>query len=140
MARYPGLTLRILADRYPAMGPGKARLVAAIDATGSISAAARAMGMSYRRAWQLVDALNESFSQPVVLTATGGRRGGGAVVTVLGRRLVKLYRAMENKASSAISGDLRRFSRQLRKPSSGRADRRAGRVKPSGPASGPRAT
>lgn len=140
MARYPGLTLRILADKHPAMGPGKARLVAAIAATGSISGAARAMGMSYRRAWQLVDALNESFRQPVVLTATGGRRGGGAVVTALGRRLVKLYGLMENKASSAIAGDLRSFSRHLRKAASGRAERRSGRVKPSGPASGPRAT
>ncbi len=140
MARYPGLTLRILADQHPAMGPGKARLVAAIDAAGSISAAARSMGMSYRRAWQLVEALNESFSQPVVLTATGGRRGGGAVVTALGKRLVKLYRAMENKASSAIAGDLRRFSRHLRKTSGGRADRRSSRIRPSGPASGQRAT
>ena len=140
MARYPGLTLRILAEKHPAMGPGKARLVAAIDATGSISAAARSMGMSYRRAWQLVDALNESFSRPVVLTATGGRRGGGAVVTASGRRLVRLYRAMENKASAAISGDLRRFSRHLRKSPGGRGDRRSGGIKPPGPASGPRAT
>jgi len=140
MARYPGLTLRILADRQPAMGPGKARLVAAIDATGSISAAARSMGMSYRRAWQLVDALNESFSRPVVLTATGGKRGGGAVVTALGRRLVKLFGVMEDKASSAIAGDLRNFSRHLRKASGGRAERRSVRIKPSGPASRPRAT
>lgn len=140
MARYPGLTLRILSEKHPAMGPGKARLVATIDATGSISGAARAMGMSYRRAWQLVEALNESFSQPVVLTATGGRRGGGAVVTATGKRLVKLYRAMESKASSAISGDLRRFSKHLRKSTGGRGERRTGRVRPSGPASGPRAT
>jgi len=140
MARYPGLTLRILSEKHPAMGPGKARLVATIDATGSISGAARAMGMSYRRAWQLVEALNESFSQPVVLTATGGRRGGGAVVTATGKRLVKLYRAMESKASSAISSDLRRFSKHLRKSTGGRGERRTGRVRPSGPASGPRAT
>lgn len=119
MARYPGLTLRILADKHPAMGPGKARLVAAIDATGSISAAARAMGMSYRRAWQLVEALNESFSQPVVLTATGGRRGGGTRVTPFGRALVRRYRSMENKASAAIAADLRRFSRDLRKRHAG---------------------
>jgi len=116
MARYPGLTLRILADRQPAMGPGKARLVAAIDATGSISAAARAMGMSYRRAWQLVDALNESFSQPVVLTATGGRRGGGASVTPFGRQLIRRYRVMEDKASAAIAANLAEFSTHLRKP------------------------
>jgi len=116
MARYPGLTLRILADKQPAMGPGKARLVAAIDATGSISAAARAMGMSYRRAWQLVDALNESFSQPVVLTATGGRRGGGASVTPFGRQLIRRYRVMEDKASTAIAANLAEFSTHLRKP------------------------
>jgi molybdate transport system regulatory protein len=123
MVRYPGLTLRILADRYPAMGPGKARLVAAIDATGSISAAARAMGMSYRRAWQLVDALNESFSQPVVLTATGGRRGGGASVTPFGRQLIRRYRTMENKASAAIAADLAEFSTHLRKPAAKRKSR-----------------
>jgi molybdate transport system regulatory protein len=123
MARYPGLTLRILADKQPAMGPGKARLVAAIDATGSISAAARSMGMSYRRAWQLVDALNESFTEPVVLTATGGRRGGGARVTPFGRELVRRYRAMENKASAAIVKELRLFTRHLKRQALGRGAR-----------------
>ncbi len=123
MARYPGLTLRILADKHPAMGPGKSRLVAAIDTTGSISAAARAMGMSYRRAWQLVDALNESFSQPVVLTATGGRRGGGASVTPFGRQLIRRYREMEDKASAAIVKDLRRFTRLLKRQSVARGVR-----------------
>jgi molybdate transport system regulatory protein len=115
MARYPGLTLRILAKDFPAIGPGKAALVSHIDETGSISAAARAMGMSYRRAWQLVDALNESFSQPVVLTEIGGRRGGGARVTDFGRRLVSEYHHMESKASAAIQSDLRRFARRLRR-------------------------
>jgi molybdate transport system regulatory protein len=105
------------------MGPGKARLVAAIDATGSISAAARSMGMSYRRAWQLVDALNESFTEPVVLTATGGRRGGGARVTPFGRELVRRYRAMENKASAAIVKELRLFTRHLKRQALGRGAR-----------------
>jgi molybdate transport system regulatory protein len=117
MARYPGLTLRILAEKYPAMGPGKAQLLAAIDATGSISAAARGMGMSYRRAWQLVEAINGSFSQPVVVTATGGKRGGGARVTPFGRDLIRRYRAMENKASAAIVKDLQLFSRHLKRQS-----------------------
>ena len=123
MARYPGLTLRILADRYPAMGPGKAQLVAAIDATGSISAAARSMNMSYRRAWQLVEAINDSFSQPVVVTATGGKRGGGARVTPFGRQLVRRFRAMEEKASEAIVKDLQVFSRHLKRQSSPRGTR-----------------
>ena len=115
MARYPGLTLRILAGKEPAMGPGRARLIALIDSTGSISAAARTMGMSYRRAWQLVDAINASFRRPVVVTAIGGRRGGGAVVTEFGRGIIASYNDMENKASAAITGELKNFARHLRK-------------------------
>ena len=123
MARYPGLTLRILGRDSPALGPGRAELIARIDRTGSISAAARAMGMSYRRAWQLVEALNKSFNQPVVLTAIGGKRGGGAVVTDFGKRLVEIYHGMEAKASAAITADLREFSTHLRKPAARRKSR-----------------
>lgn len=117
MARYRGLTLRVLGTGSPAMGPGKAELIERIGETGSISAAARAMGMSYRRAWQLVEALNAAFAAPVVVTAVGGERGGGARVTPYGRRLAAEFRAMEDKASRAIAGDLKRFARQLRGPS-----------------------
>lgn len=116
MARYPGLMLRVLAKDHPAMGPGKAQLVALIDSTGSISAAAREIGMSYRRAWQLVDALNASFKEPVVLTAVGGKRGGGAVVTEFGRDLVARFHAMEDKASTAIAADVEQFTKHLRQP------------------------
>jgi molybdate transport system regulatory protein len=116
MAGYPGLLLRVLSAKSPAMGPGKARLVTLIEDTGSISAAARRMGMSYRRAWQLVEALNKSFNEPVVLTAVGGKRGGGAVVTHFGKRLVARYHDMEAKASAAIATDIEEFSRHLRKP------------------------
>ena len=97
------------------MGPGKAELIERIGRTGSISAAARDMGMSYRRAWQLVESLNETFDEPVVTTATGGMRGGGARVTAFGARLVAWFRAMEDKASAAIAADLRRFTGRLRK-------------------------
>ena len=114
MARYRGLTLRVLGAGPPAMGPGKAELIERIAQTGSISAAARAMGMSYRRAWQLVEALNASCKAPVVVTAVGGEHGGGARVTPRGRQLVALYRAMEVKASAAIADDLKRFTRRLR--------------------------
>jgi molybdate transport system regulatory protein len=114
MPRYRGLTLRVLAAGAPAMGPGKAELIETITRSGSISAAAREMGMSYRRAWQLVEALNAAYRKPIVLTATGGQRGGGASVTTYGRRLAARFRAMENKASAAIAADLRRFARELR--------------------------
>ena len=90
MARYRGLTLRVLGKRAAALGPGKAELIARISETGSISAAARAMGMSYRRAWQLAEALNRDFRAPVIQTAIGGRRGGGARVTPFGERLLAL--------------------------------------------------
>jgi molybdate transport system regulatory protein len=114
MGRYRGLTLRILGRGTPAMGPGKAELIERIAETGSISAAARAMGMSYRRAWQLVEALNAAFKDPVVVTAVGGERGGGARVTPYGRRQAALFREMEDKASAAIAADLKRYLRQLR--------------------------
>jgi molybdate transport system regulatory protein len=116
MGRYSGLMLRIVGSDYPAMGPGKAELISLIKDTGSISAAARRLGMSYRRAWQLVEALNNSFVEPVVITAVGGKRGGGAQVTSFGLAMVGEYRRMEHKASRAIMKDLQRFSRRLRKP------------------------
>ncbi len=116
MRRYPGLTLRILGKSAAAMGPGKAELVERIGRMGSISAAAREMGMSYRRAWQLIESLNGTFREPIVITAIGGKRGGGAKVTPYGERLVARFRAMEGKASRAIATDLRRFASELRKP------------------------
>jgi len=113
MARYRGLTLRILGGRAPAMGPGKAELIERIASTGSISAASRAMGMSYLRAWQLVEALNKNYRERVVSTAAGGARGGGARVTPFGLRVLAEYRAMEEKASAAIASELRRFKRYI---------------------------
>jgi len=115
MSRYRGLTLRVLGRGAPAMGPGKAELIERIGESGSISAAARAMGMSYRRAWQLVEAINRDFREPVVITAVGGAQGGGAQVTSFGRRVVAAFRAMEGKASGAIAADLKRFHKHLRR-------------------------
>jgi molybdate transport system regulatory protein len=116
MNRYPGLTLRILTRTGPAMGPGKAELLAHIDETGSISAAARAMDMSYRRAWQLVEAMNLDFIQPLVVTETGGKRGGGARVTQFGHEVLARFRQLEARASGAIGRGLAGFDRLLRKP------------------------
>lgn len=119
MTRYRGLTLRVLSRARPAIGPGKAELLDHIAATGSISAAARAMGMSYRRAWKLVEALNEDFTGPLVATATGGKRGGGAVVTELGSDILRRYRSMETRASGAIARELTGFERLLKRPPRG---------------------
>ena len=114
--RYPGLTLRILSAEHPAMGPGKAQLIELIAKSGSISAAARELGMSYRRAWVLVAAINASFKKPVVLTATGGKKGGGTQVTPYGLTLVARFREMEVKASQSIQAHLHRFNAQLKTP------------------------
>lgn len=102
--------VRILLGSVIAMGPGKADLLEAIEAKGSISAAARHMGMSYRRAWLLVDTMNQSFRKPLVETAAGGKGGGGAQVTEFGRDMLARYRAMETKAGMAIAGEVDAFS------------------------------
>lgn len=88
------------------MGPGKADLLEAIDRAGSISAAAREMGMSYKRAWDLVDTMNRCFKQPLVATATGGSHGGGAHVTEFGYDVLRRYRAAEEKANQSIAREL----------------------------------
>jgi len=111
--RYPGMTLRVLARGEPAMGPGRAALIEGIDRLGSISAAARDMEMSYRRAWLLVESINRCFSQPLVIAATGGKRGGGAAVTEFGRKVVARFRRMESKASAAIRRELDEFTAML---------------------------
>ncbi|MCC6474698.1 MAG: LysR family transcriptional regulator [Burkholderiales bacterium] len=123
MARYPGLTLRVLGARSAAMGPGRAALLEKIARSGSISAAAREMGMSYRRAWQLVDSINSSFKQPVIETAIGGRRGGGTRITGFGQEVLARYRSMEGRASAAIESDIERFCGLLKAPAA-RARRR----------------
>ncbi len=108
--------IRILMGAVVAIGPGKADLLEAIGRTGSISAAGREMGMSYRRAWLLVEAINASFTKALVVTATGGKRGGGAILTPFGHDVVKRYRAMEVAAARAVSADLGRFARLLHPP------------------------
>jgi len=96
-----------------AMGPGRADLIDAIARTGSISAAGREMKMSYRRAWLLIESTNAAFIEPLVVTATGGAGGGGAIVTDFGRGVVEHYRAMERKAAEAIVSDFSIFSKLL---------------------------
>lgn len=106
--------LRVLLGSPVAMGPGKAALLEAIATHGSISGAARAMGMSYRRAWVLVDAMNRAFKAPLVRTATGGPRGGGAILTRTGLAALRCYRAMEAKAHASVAADMRKMRALMR--------------------------
>jgi molybdate transport system regulatory protein len=103
------------------LGPGKIALLETIDRTGSLSQAARVLGMSYRRGWQLLASLNTSFREPVVVTATGGRGGGGARVTPFGKELISRYRAFEDDAQAraarafkGIAAKARRGARSAR--------------------------
>ena len=105
--------LRIYRGEGIAIGPGKVAVLEAIGATGSISAAARALGMSYRRAWLLVDELNRALRQPAVVAGAGGKRGGGAVLTPVGEELVQRYRSVEEISRRAAAAELEALARLL---------------------------
>ncbi len=98
--------LRVALTSRHHIGPGKVRLLELIDELGSISAAARAMDMSYRRAWLLAENMNTMFREPVLTPAVGGMQGGGAVLTRLGREIIVRFRRMEAATHKAIAGDL----------------------------------
>lgn len=97
---------RITSDDIVAIGPGKISLLEAIDECGSITAAAKHLDMSYRRAWLLIDELNRSLKQPAVDSAKGGQHGGGSALTDAGRELIRLYRHIEAKAAKACASDI----------------------------------
>jgi molybdate transport system regulatory protein len=105
---------RLVLKGERAFGPGKADLLDQIAATGSISAAARALNMSYSRAWGLVDEMNRLFKAPLVEAATGGKRGGGARVTELGADVLALYRRMQKKVEAETSAFTKSFTTYLR--------------------------
>ena len=115
-SKSPQLQLRVKFDATAAFGPGKAELLSQIESSGSISAAARAMRMSYKRAWQLVDDMNRAFRSPVVVTAAGGSQGGGAVLTAVGKRVLAAYRSLQAAANSAGKRELGVLARMARKP------------------------
>jgi len=108
------LTLRVDFGSNRAIGPGKIRLLEAIDKGGSISEAGRSLGMSYRRAWLLINDVNRCFRDPVVTTRPGGKSGGGAALTAFGRKLVHNYRAIEAEAASAAEARLHDLEASLR--------------------------
>lgn len=98
--------LRITKGDDIAVGPGKIDLLEAIAETGSITAAAKRLSMSYRRAWLLVDTMNRCFRAPVVVAEAGGRRGGGAALTPLGADVVRRYRRVETLAAKAAAAEV----------------------------------
>lgn len=98
--------IRLMVGPEIAVGPGKADLLGAVHASGSISAAARSLGMSYKRAWYLLDTMNQCFNAPVVETVKGGRGHGGAKLTATGNRVLGLYRSIETRAGEAMAADL----------------------------------
>jgi molybdate transport system regulatory protein len=108
------LMLRVDFGPSRAIGPGKIRLLEAISKTGSISQAGRSLGMSYRRAWLLVDDMNHCFREPVITAQPGGTRGGGAMLTPFGRKLVRSYRAIETEATVAAGARLQDLEASLR--------------------------
>ncbi len=105
--------MRIYRDESIAIGPGKVALLEAVAETGSISAAARQMGMSYRRAWVLIDEMNRALCTPAVSTAAGGAHGGGTALSPVGQELITRYRAVENAARMAAAADLAALHRLL---------------------------
>jgi molybdate transport system regulatory protein len=107
------LTLRVDFATGQRLGPGKIALLEAIERRGSISAAGRELGMAYRRAWLLVDQLNRMFEGPLIETRGGGRNGGGATLTELGKRVVALYRAAESKVRKSTTAEVRKMERSL---------------------------
>jgi molybdate transport system regulatory protein len=119
------LSIRVDLSQTRGLGPGKIRLLEMIEETGSISAAGRAMDMSYRRAWLLLDELNHTFHEPVATTAHGGRSGGGASLTPFGKRLVQGYRKMETDAQKAVGAYLSMIGGAIASSRQGRVPKRS---------------
>jgi molybdate transport system regulatory protein len=106
--------IRILCGEEIAFGPGKADLLSAIADTGTIAGAARGLGMSYMRAWSLVQTMNQCFRTPLVDASRGGESGGGAVLTATGEEVLVLYRRMEAASRSGLEPEWLRFRQFLR--------------------------
>lgn len=115
------LQLRVRFGSSAAFGPGKADLLEQIGASGSISAAARAMRMSYKRAWELVDDMNRTFRTTLVAATAGGAQGGGATLTPAGRRVLAAYRELQRLAEQAARRPLVHLQRLARSRQSGGA-------------------
>jgi molybdate transport system regulatory protein len=107
-------SIRVFRGRVFAFGPGKAALLEHIGRTGSISEAAKAMEMSYMKAWKLVKRMERGFAEPLVLKTRGGSARGGATISPTGRKVLALYRAMETASQAAVRRSTARFTRLLK--------------------------
>lgn len=125
--------LRVQVRIIPLLGPGKMQMLEAIDRHGSISAAARVLGIAYPNAWKLVDNLNRHFREPLVERVMGGRRGGGASLTATGHAVLGIYRSVETKARIMFAGDIDALEALL-SPDSGWTAECGGQGDGSGPA------
>lgn len=105
--------MRVMTGETIAIGPGKVQLLEAMAQTGSITAAAKQLGMSYRRAWLLIAELNRALKAPAVASATGGQHGGGSQLTDTGRELIALYRGIEAQAQQACQHDIQKLLKLL---------------------------
>lgn len=112
----PRLRIRIVFGEDEMLGPGKAELLERIGRCGSIAAAGREMGMSYKRAWEIVGTLNAMFRAPLVISSRGGPGGGGAALTDEGQRILDLYRGVEAEAAQAGARQLAALRDRLRAP------------------------
>jgi molybdate transport system regulatory protein len=108
------LKVSIVFESGARIGPGKAALLESIRDTGSISAAARDMGMSYKRAWLLLDSMNQAFTEPVVTAAPGGAGGGGATLTPFGAEVLERYRRINDRAAATAADDIAALTRRAR--------------------------
>jgi len=111
--------LRVTTGDTIAIGPGKIDLLEAIADTQSITAAAKSIGMSYRRAWMLVDQINASLRQPAVASAKGGEHGGGSRLTLVGEALIERYRRIEARAAEACADDVAALLELVKPPPAG---------------------
>ena len=107
------IRIRIYFGDGHSVGPGKVQLLEAVRELGSISAAARSMGMAYRHAWEMIDDMNQCFRSGVVTGTSGGRAGGGATLTPFGEEVVKRFRAMEKRARKAMARDVEALNREV---------------------------
>jgi len=113
-SKAPGARLRVVLAGDVAIGPGQAAMLEEIGAAGSVAAAARRMGMSYKRAWYLVKSMNKGVRRPLVVMSKGGRAGGGARLTPLGDEVLRRYRRMETLTAKAINGEMAALKKALR--------------------------